>query len=367
MDEEKLTNCKPDTLGENRITYIDLAKGVAIIAVIIGHMHIWKFNNIIYSFHMPFFFILSGAFISQKYSEIFYIKRKAWQLLRPYIFTCVMLILLSVIINIIMGNINDILHDVWKWLAASFYGSGNIERYGIKRVGAIWFLLASFFSCSFVRLICNKKYAFLIVILVGLIGYLTTDLVWLPLSLQVAAVASIYVYIGYYLKNSKKKFSLRTKFLGSILVIIIWILTICFGQINMAKNLYKYGIFSFLGALCGVLVVFAICKKFAENKKLAKLTNLLCFYGKNSLVILCFHLLELEMFPWKWLRNSLLEIGLSNWTIIIVRFGLKMCIATLAIIIVNKFCFLKNIFYSNYNGHNISCSKNSANENLTSK
>lgn len=46
----------------HRLVWVDLAKAVAIIAMILGHeigednsLHVW-----IYSFHMPIFFILSG-------------------------------------------------------------------------------------------------------------------------------------------------------------------------------------------------------------------------------------------------------------------------------------------------------------------
>ena len=47
---------------EKRIEWVDIAKGIAILLVIIGHTV--KFGslsrNIIFSFHMPLFFILSG-------------------------------------------------------------------------------------------------------------------------------------------------------------------------------------------------------------------------------------------------------------------------------------------------------------------
>lgn len=56
----------------DRIEYIDIAKGIGIVLVIVGHV-VWGGNypmkgaeslsNFIYSFHMPLFFIISGLCI----------------------------------------------------------------------------------------------------------------------------------------------------------------------------------------------------------------------------------------------------------------------------------------------------------------
>lgn len=46
----------------DRIAWIDIAKGITIILVIIGHVVPFDSatRNVIFSFHMPLFFILSG-------------------------------------------------------------------------------------------------------------------------------------------------------------------------------------------------------------------------------------------------------------------------------------------------------------------
>lgn len=43
-----------------RIEWVDLAKGIAILAVITGHETSGFIKFLIFSFHMPIFFILSG-------------------------------------------------------------------------------------------------------------------------------------------------------------------------------------------------------------------------------------------------------------------------------------------------------------------
>ena len=50
---------------KERLEYIDTARGILIILVVIGH--IWQagfVHNFIYSFHMPAFFFISGMLMS---------------------------------------------------------------------------------------------------------------------------------------------------------------------------------------------------------------------------------------------------------------------------------------------------------------
>ena len=51
-------------MKNKRVTYIDIAKGLAILCVIIGHttqyIDIGIINPFVFSFHMPLFFVLSG-------------------------------------------------------------------------------------------------------------------------------------------------------------------------------------------------------------------------------------------------------------------------------------------------------------------
>jgi len=50
---------------KKRILYFDIAKGIAILAVIIGHLGGLPdiLGRFIFSFHMPLFFLISGYFM----------------------------------------------------------------------------------------------------------------------------------------------------------------------------------------------------------------------------------------------------------------------------------------------------------------
>lgn len=50
-----------------REEYMDVAKGIAILTVIMGHcIHDCVIKKLIFSFHMPIFFLISGYFFHKK-------------------------------------------------------------------------------------------------------------------------------------------------------------------------------------------------------------------------------------------------------------------------------------------------------------
>ena len=135
-----------------RIEYIDAAKGLAMILVVIGHCH-WKGHlagSLIYSFHMPLFFIISGFFLKQLTLRKSVI-RSAVNYLRPYLITCCILLAISLVATSIKGA--DLLEDLWKCVKTAFYG-GKCPGCKGHFIGPMWFLLGLFWAVitySFLR------------------------------------------------------------------------------------------------------------------------------------------------------------------------------------------------------------------------
>ncbi len=76
----------------NRLRHVDIAKGIAILLVVFGHNCIalqsaderGKLFEVIYSFHMPLFFFISGVFFKPKLGLKYFAVRKTHSLLKPY-------------------------------------------------------------------------------------------------------------------------------------------------------------------------------------------------------------------------------------------------------------------------------------------
>lgn len=81
-------------MRKDRKIYIDTARGIGILLVIIGHIVVFGnypmqgaggISNFIYSFHMPLFFIISGLCIKEsKQLDRETLKRMAYSYLVPY-------------------------------------------------------------------------------------------------------------------------------------------------------------------------------------------------------------------------------------------------------------------------------------------
>ena len=323
----------------NRIEWIDIAKGIAIICVILGHLGIFKINRVVFVFHMPLFFVLSGYFLSRRASFIDFCKNKAKTLLIPYTTTCVLTCLLS-IVNAIYLNEN-ISNTVWKWFAGSLYGAGFYPKDIMIQIpvfiGALWFLWALFWGLIITRRIIDqldKRYHLLSICIIAWIGYQTSWSIWLPLDIQAGMTASLFLYIGYYTKiNNLLTDKVRFELLFLSVFIVGWCIK-CFKGFWMVSNSFGNGLMDIIGALAAIYLLRYFCDYISHS---GKFSSLLRWYGSNSIVILCFHILELNLFPWQ-----LVFKGFPYRMLIIIF--LKLLFVTLCTMVVNKSPVLHFLF-----------------------
>lgn len=85
-------NSNSQETPKTRIEWIDLAKGICMILVILGHsdslmkwLGLYEESMCLTYVRMPFYFILSGLFFKDYGSLVFFIKKKINHLLIPYI------------------------------------------------------------------------------------------------------------------------------------------------------------------------------------------------------------------------------------------------------------------------------------------
>lgn len=90
-------------VADNRISFIDTAKGLGMILVVWGHIvSTGLLNQIIYSFHMPFFFFVSGYLLQLKQKELSYdfIRKGVKRLIAPYaVFSLMYLLFYEIPVN----------------------------------------------------------------------------------------------------------------------------------------------------------------------------------------------------------------------------------------------------------------------------
>lgn len=334
-----------------RQRFIDIAKGLSMICIVLGHLGIASIDHIVYTFHVPIFFVITGYFISTKYQIKDFIVKKFKTLVIPYVVTCIVVVLLSVLINeIILGGVAS--KDIaLQWIKAGLYGTGAsyVETLGtrIEGIGAIWFLLATFFASIILRLLLELK-PVLRMTLVGILfagGYFSSRYVTLPFSIQPAAVAVFYMYIGYLIRQHKhtiQGISQELKVMGLAIAGFFWIDTIrnysCF---LLVLCIMGNGIKDIFGSLCGCLVVLFLSKLI---EKIHVVNDIFSYLGKYSSMLLCLHIIELNLFPWYLLKNHMIGLGYSETLgLALVILG-KFLWIILGTILLSKCKFTRKVF-----------------------
>lgn len=274
----------------NRIKWIDNAKGCAIILVLLGHfLSCTKLTAIIYAFHMPLFFFLSGlVFRIDKYTSFKgFLIRKIKTLMIP----CVLfnfIYWLWLVVKVLFLHAED---SIVKNFLGIFIQCRRTEYNG-----EAWFI-----SCLFcaeiilyviLKKISDKKKQLLVFgisLIVGLFFCMKVDRT-LPWNLDASLVAIFFMGLGYSVKDVTNKIN-KWYILAYIPLIVISLANYKLSgncRVEMWNNDYGNPLLFLLGATCGILGTIA----------LAKMVNLkaLEFYGKNTLFIYGMQLIPKNIF-----------------------------------------------------------------------
>lgn len=321
-----------------REKWIDNAKGIAILLVIIGHVSggltgIMKFNWV-YGVHLVMFFVLSGYTFKKRSFTAEYVNGKFLRLMKPYFYTCIA-ILVTDVFNVCVilgdGSIATISGVIALDLVRSFFASGSITTFGNielgTRIGAIWFLPAMFFALIMFQMLLNyindDRKLGLSVTVIALLGYITARFIWFPFSIQSGMMALFFIWIGYELK----KYSVLQKIKGYHYAIaqIIFLFGIRYGfcMVDFATANVNDIFLSPIVGLSGCLLIYLISKLNVNGRILA-------YIGQISLSILCVHLYALEVTGW-YFEKILVRSGLKGdariWLLIMLEIVFAVVIA----------------------------------------
>lgn len=303
-----------------RVGYIDIARGIAMICIILGHLGNANINRVVFTFHVPIFFLVTGYFTNDNQTMVEFVKRKFRTLIIPYMLTCGMIIALAAIFSFPSEGLGGVKTAIYDWGYASLYGAGDnyTEPFYIKAIGALWFLWATFWGSVLLRIALKLEGMLRILFVCGIAcaGYISCRLFWFPLSIQAGCGALLFMYIGYLYGQEKSLFdnlSKETKCFLLIAACIIWM--------SFIKNFQGFwlvhfhigrGVIDIFSCLCACICVLEI-SKFVECF-MPRISKGIEFLGRNSLLLLCVHIIELNLFPWIAWFEKLTEIGMpENW------------------------------------------------------
>ena len=323
-----------------RMQYWDVAKGITILLVIMGHLPQTpaQLTQAIYTFHMPFFFI-ANAFFIKHYDIKTHVKKNFKSLLVPYMVVCV----LEAICYAMRGNTDvyytyDILcvnGDVISGLDMTFgrifldkiadmfagisFTSSRFKAF--ESVWIVWFLAVLFVTkmlyVGIMKILSARQYISLAVMLVfAVLGMrIGQDFAFLPWSVDVALACLPFMWIGDYLGKRRVLDHKNAKWMYGV-CFMAWVVLSSMGyRGELALRIYPGELLWMINAVLGSIVVIGLSKGLSHKKNLVAAFFAWC--GKNSIVILGIHCLEHRFFDWNAYLYSYLP-GNLHWSVIYV-------------------------------------------------
>lgn len=282
------------TLNSNRNLWIDIAKGILIILMVAGHAGVptWL-ESMIYTFHMPCFFIISGFLFSEAYlsdPKKFIIKRgkRLWW---PFVmWTWIFILLHNIFYSIGLYNSSYTLSDTFKSLINSTFML-HVE----SLLGGFWFLasllIATLVSFFYFKFFGTKVKTILIGISLFIVGAETLSVINFGFAHfnQLNFMATAYFMTGMLFKKitiKKRKFDPAIIGMGIVLIGISGF----YGKIQMlgidAKLLMPYFFQSIVISYAFMLILYNF-----QGKNWVKF---FCYFGSKTIDILIIHFLAFK-------------------------------------------------------------------------
>lgn len=264
-----------------RLNFIDIAKGIGIIAVVVGHStQIDTLKIILFWFHMPLFFFISGFLFKQRQGII---KRKAKQLLIPYLSYFIIISFIQDLFN----PIGDVKAHIFNFLS----GGENLTYY----FGVFWFITCLYFTTVTFNFIIKVRFKVIIILIMYLLSYINSVFfrnVNFIENINVVFFSIVFFYLGWLYQKDKNNNYLNnsTVILSSVGIIFLIIVFMQTNQIefiiDMKSQQYNHLFLDIIVPICFIFIVFKLSKIIGT---IPNLSTILISIGRSSLTIMYLH------------------------------------------------------------------------------
>lgn len=294
----------------SRYDYLDIAKGLGILAVVWAHIMLvgWS-HQICYAFHMPLFFLISGMlFRKDKFTSFGeFLKKRTKRLFVPYLLYSVATWAIWAVFRMYRGDEVD---SYWMPLLQTIIAQGSGEY--MVHNSALWFIPCLFavevmyFFVSKLKDWAALGLCFCLAGLSFLLGHFHGRGWWflLPWNFDAAMIAMPFYGVGHILVKhvSHEKIvgmamSYRWKTFGIWIVssmILIW-LSMNYGECSMGSSSYNcsgwiFILRAFIG--CSSMILFSLLLSviLKNSSVYQKSINDIKWLGQNSLDVMCTHI-----------------------------------------------------------------------------
>ena len=318
-----------------RLEEFDLLKGVGILSVVLGHSAISEpLHEMIYSFHMPLFFMVSGFFFYVQPVQL-YCKKMFFRLIVPWLFFVAVNLLFFFSLSLITT------HSISAALNVSVVKLEPLNEDCKILYRSIWFLIALFLTGNLYNLLSNlleRKAVSVVVLILYFVGYVLQR-IYIPFFVDTSLSVLLFYHLGSIARESYDKAE-KTGFLKrydkqllfsmlSLFVVLTCFAAFCKPDIDFKANTYP--IWVPLLSTPIIIALYFMMKALSKLHSMKLVNAFLVECGTYSLCILGFHRLFQKVFDIIFVKLSinvpyvqtLLFIAISIPLIILLSRGLE--------------------------------------------
>lgn len=283
--------------------YMDVARGAALLVIIVSHAN--GINFFLIASAVPAFFVFSGYFFRAGRSYGENVKKKAKRLLLPYFGYSALLWLFYAAIR---RDVSEMLFSLFGVVYSRYSVYDPVtheDAVGIMNIanGAMWYLTAAFVVALLFYLIADKCMASWKITVAWSVLLLLCSMaidqlpVLLPWSVDMAGMFTIFMLAGAWLRKTEFYEKKAKWWMMPIVLLVYLAIGTVGGYLN--SSIRQYGSFGSLSApvymvfsiLGGVLYIWVA--KWIQNTVIG---DFFACLGVHSMELLCVHMVVLEVF-----------------------------------------------------------------------
>lgn len=281
-------------MNEKRDQAINIAKGICIILMVIGHSGCPRYlSNFIYMFHMPCFFFISGYLLKDKYAEEPKrgIRNKIKGLYLPFIQWNLIFLFMHSIARVFLNNVYSV-----RELITKFFGILTMTHTE-QLLGGYWFIISLFLVSVFTiillyatRNLNNLQQIIFFACLIAISLFIAIIIKYPPPFDHKTWIGLAFFLSGLLYRRCDIQIK-HLQITGIILLLIPAIVatTIHFGiDTTKGPSIIPF----YLVAFCGTLGILCLSRRIRPNHPIGAV---LSYVGNRTLYILTFHFLAFKI------------------------------------------------------------------------
>lgn len=290
----------------SRNATIDIAKGIGIILVVLGHNWLvasdkGKVFDLIFSFHLPLFFFIAGLTLRSRDSLGGFVADKADALLKPYFVVACIYWIVKCLPQVLQGHWTP---TAERSLIGIFYGVGSMVW-----PGPLWFLMHLFVVLVFCAVLMRgapvernpRGLALAACALLPLGAFVLAELVphsprlfplidgvprGLPASLDLLPLTASFVLFGRLLAPRVQALRFEPLTVAVAAIALAGLMVMSNARTDLNWRIYQQPVVGTLRAALGIYLVLAFS---ALLQQLPSWRRMLTWVGSGSLFVLMFH------------------------------------------------------------------------------